>query len=77
MSENLFTFKGPWFSAKEAAAYVPCKTVKSWYAWRSRHGVIPRANGSVAKADLDRILNKRKPKRVMAAASLENLRKRA
>jgi hypothetical protein len=75
--DNLFTFRGPWFSAKEAQLYIPCKSINAWYAWRSRHGVIPRANGSVAKADLDRILTKRKPKRVMAQASLDNLRKRA
>lgn len=73
MSE--FAFTGPWFSAKEAAAYVPCKTVNAWYVWRNRHGIIPRANGSVAKADLDRELRRRKPRRVMATASLANLRK--
>ena len=75
--DGLFTFTGPWFSAKEAQHYVPCKSLGAWYAWRCRHGIVARANGSVAKADLDRILNRRKPKRVMAAASLANLRKRA
>lgn len=77
MSDNLYTFAGPWFSAKEAQLYIPCKSIKSWYVWRLRHGIIPRANGSVAKADLDRVLRRRKPRRVMAAASLANLRKRA
>lgn len=72
-----FTFRGPWFSAAEAAAYVPCKTVKAWYEWRRRHGIVPRANGSVAKADLDRVLRRRKVRRVMAAASLANLRRGA
>jgi hypothetical protein len=67
-------FAGPWFDAKTAAAYVPCRTVKAWYVWRKRHGIIQRANGSVAKADLDRVLSRRKPRRVMAAASLANLR---
>jgi len=77
MSDILpFTFRGPWFSAKEAAAYVPCKTMAAWYVWRRRHGILARANGSVAKADLDRVLNKKKPRRVMAQASLDNLRKR-
>ena len=69
-------FAGPWFDAKTAAAYVPCKTVKAWYAWRRRHGIVARANGSVAKADLDRILRRRKPRRIMHAASLANLHKR-
>jgi hypothetical protein len=69
-------FAGPWFDAKTAAAYVPCKTVKAWYHWRRRHGIITRNNGSVAKADLDKVLRRRKPARVMHAASLANLRKR-
>jgi len=68
-------FAGPWFDAKTAAAYVPCKTVKAWYVWRRRHGIIARANGSVMKKDLDRELNRRKRRRVMHAASLANLRK--
>lgn len=72
-----FSFRGPWFSSREAQRYVCCKSLKSWYVWRSRHGIIPRANGSVAKADLDRVLNTRKRRRVMAPASLANLRKRA
>jgi hypothetical protein len=67
-------FAGPWFDAKTAAAYVPCRTVKAWYRWRQRHGVIARNNGSVLKADLDRILRRRKPRRVMHPASLANLR---
>lgn len=76
MSAGLaFTFKGPWFSSREAAAYIPCKSVNAFYMWRRYHGVIPRANGSVAKADLDRVLNRRKARRVMAVASLANLRK--
>lgn len=68
-------FAGPWFSARIAALYVPCRTVKAWYEWRRRHGIVARANGSVAKADLDRELRRRKSRRVMAPASLANLRK--
>ena len=70
-----FTFRGPWFSTAEAAAYVPCKTVNAFSAWRVRHGIISRSNGSVAKADLDRVLNRRKLRRV-SPASLANLRRR-
>ncbi len=69
-------FSGPWFNAKTAAAYIPCASVKAWYEWRKSHGIIPRNNGSVAKADLDRALRLRKPRRLMAKASLDNLRKR-
>jgi hypothetical protein len=76
-------FRGPYFDAKTAAAYVPCKSkdgsisVKAWYAWRRRKGILPRNNGSVLKADLDRVLRRRKPRRVMHPASLANLRKLA
>ena len=42
------TFQGPWFTAKEARAYVCCKTMAAWYVWRNRHGIVPRNNGSVA-----------------------------
>ena len=75
-------FAGPWFDATTAAAYIPCRakdggiSLKAWHAWKRRHGIIARANGSVAKADLDRVLRRRKPRRVMHPASLENLRKR-
>lgn len=67
-------FAGPWFDAKTAAAYVCCKSVKGWYSWRYRHGIIARTNGTVAKADLDRVLRRRKPRRVMHPNSLANLR---
>lgn len=76
-------FRGPWFSATTAARYIPCRardgqgiSLKAWHVWRRRHGVIARSNGSVAKADLDRILRRRKPRRVMHPASLANLQKR-
>jgi hypothetical protein len=72
-------FHGPWFDSKTAAAYVPCKTVKAWYEWRKRHGIVARANGSVAKADLDRVLRLGKRKHTGGAArhpnSLANLAK--
>ena len=51
-------FAGPWFDAPTAAAYVPCKNVRAWYAWKRRHGIVARGNGSVAKADLDRELRR-------------------
>lgn len=67
-----------WLTAAEAAAYVPCKSVKGWYEWRKRHGIVRLANGKVLRADIDRALDP-KHRRVwkMAAASLANLRKRA
>ncbi len=77
MNDARDPFAGPYFDAKTAAAYVPCRSVKAWYMWRNRHGIIARNNGTVSKADLDRELKRRKPRRVMRAASLANLRKRA
>jgi transcriptional regulator with XRE-family HTH domain len=68
-----FTFKGPWFTAAEARAYVCCKTMAAWYVWRNRHGIVPRSNGSVAKADLDHALKFRRKRRI-AKATLNNLR---
>lgn len=69
-------FRGPWFTSRQAAAYIPCKSLKGWYEWRRRHGIVARSNGTVAKADLDRILNARRRPRRMASASLANLQKR-
>jgi len=71
-----FDFSGPWFDSRTAAAYIPCKSVKGFYEWCRRHFIVRRSNGSVAKADLDRALKAKRAKRVMAAASLANLRKR-
>jgi hypothetical protein len=75
--EETLDFRGPWFNSRTAAAYVPCKSVKAFYMWRRRHGVVARANGSVAKADLDRVLALHRRPRVMSPASLANLRKRS
>jgi hypothetical protein len=67
---------GPWLTFKEAAAYVGCKTIFGFYTWRHRHKVVARSNHTVAKADLDRELN-RQTKRRMAPASLANVRSKA
>lgn len=70
---SAFTFRGPWFTAAEARAYVCCKTMGAWYVWRKTHGIVRRSNGTVAKADLDRALRFRKKWRV-AEATRRNLR---
>lgn len=74
--EPEFTFHGPWFTNAEGAAYVPCKSVKAFYEWKRRHHIVSRSNGSVAKRDLDRVLNRPRKTRVMSPASLANLRQR-
>lgn len=68
--------RGPWLNSRAAQRWVGCKTLKGWYAWRRRHHIVPRANGTVAKRDLDRELAKKRTHR-MAAASLRNLRRQA
>lgn len=73
MSDDDDRFRGPWFDSKTAAAYVCCKTVRAFYVWRRRHGIVQRNNHSVAKADLDRALKVRRPPKRMATASLNNL----
>lgn len=70
-----FAFKGPWFTAREAAAYVRCKSVGAWYQWRKRHGIVRTTMGTVAKADLDRaLLPRRRVRKRMTAVQLANLR---
>jgi hypothetical protein len=63
----------PWLSNKEAAEYVRCASVKAFYEWRKRHGIVTVGRRLVAKADLDRALAVRRPRKPMAAASLRNL----
>lgn len=45
-----------WLKAEAARAYVGCKTLKGWYEWKRRYGIVKRRNGTVARADLDRAL---------------------
>lgn len=68
---------GVWLTAKQAALYVPCQSVKAFYMWRRRHGLVTARDGTVSRLDIDRIKRLRKPSRVMSAQSLVNLRKRA
>jgi hypothetical protein len=69
-------FRGPWFDSKTAAAYVGCKSINAWYAWRKRHAIVLRGR-LVARADLDRAMRVKRLPRRMAATSLANLRKRS
>jgi hypothetical protein len=69
-------FRGPWFDAKTAAAYVHCPTVRAWYEWRKRHRIVALRRGLVLKADIDKALRAKSKPRVMADASLANLQHR-
>jgi hypothetical protein len=73
-----------WLNAEAARAYVGCKTLKGWYEWRRRYGVVKRQNGTVNRFDLDRALRVRAalPQRIRGGGhtrhpnSLANLRPR-
>lgn len=65
-----------WLTTPEAAAYVGNKSVKAFYQWRQRHGVVPDRMGRVSRRDLDRVLRQPRKRRVMHPASLANLRRR-
>jgi hypothetical protein len=65
-----------WLTAREAAEHVRCKSVKAFYEWRRRHFIVPRSNGTYARADLDRALKAKRKKHRVSPASLANLRKR-
>lgn len=68
-----FDFRGVWLTSRQAQRFVCCKSLKSWYAWAKRHGIVRRSNGTVAKADLERELKRKKPRREMHVNSLANL----
>jgi hypothetical protein len=69
---------GLYLSTRDCQAFIPCKSLKATYQWLRSHGIPRRGNGSVDRRDIQRELDrmKRKPRRVMAAASLANLRRR-
>lgn len=65
---------GAWLSGVEAQRYLGLRSIKGWYAWRKRYAIVPRADGRVAKGDLDRVRRvQRTTKRRMHPNSLANL----
>lgn len=70
------TTAGPWLTPHEGQLYVGCKSIKSFWQWRRRHGIIARSNGTVAKRDLDRALRVPRKRHTPSPASLANLSKR-
>jgi hypothetical protein len=73
--DRAFNFSTPFFDSRTAAAYVPCKSVRAFYEFCRRHGITRRRNGAVAKVDIDRAMNRKRPRRAMATTSLANLRR--
>jgi hypothetical protein len=69
---------GLWLSTHDVQAVVPCKTLKGAYEWIRRHGIVRRRdNGLVSRRDVEAAKLKlaSRPRRIVAAASLSNLRK--
>ena len=65
---------GIWLRSDEAQRYVGCRSIKGWYEWRRRHGIVARGNGTVSRLDLDQALRRPRKSSVMHPASLSNLR---
>lgn len=63
-----------WLSAVDACAYVGCKTIKGWYEWRRRHGIVTRSNGTVNRTDLDRELRPLEGRRRRGGGAARNPR---
>lgn len=70
---------GPWLTTRDLMDFIPCPSMRAVYEWLRRKGLtsLRRSNGTIAKADVLRVLNRKRQPRRMAAASLANLRKRA
>lgn len=65
-----------WLTASEASRYVGCRTVRAFYDWRKRHGLVPNGRGQFARRDLDKARAIPRKRHVMSANSLSNLRRR-
>lgn len=65
-----------WLTASEASRYVGCRTVRAFYDWRKRHGLIPNGRGQFARRDLDKARAVPRKRHVMSPNSLINLRRR-
>lgn len=70
-----------WLDSRQAMRRVGNKSLKGWREWRKRHGIGTDSRGRVSLVELEAaLLRKRRPgrpagkPRVMAAASLANLR---
>lgn len=65
-----------WLTTEEARRFLRRPTVKATYEWLRRHRIVRRNDGTISRLDLQRAGKQPRKKRVMAAASLLNLRKR-
>lgn len=71
-----------WMDSRQCMRRVGNASLKAWYMWRNRHGLGTDTRGRVSRVELEQALSRqRRPgrpagkPRVMAAASLANLRR--
>ena len=69
---------GVWLTTRQLMRFLPAKSIGAARQWVHAHGILRRGNGTVARRDVERELHRmaRKPRRVMHANSLRNLRGR-
>lgn len=64
-----------WLTTRQAMDLIPCKSLKATYAWLASRGIKRAGDGTLAKSDILRVKRQPRARRVMAAASVRNLRK--
>jgi len=68
---------GVWLTSREAMRFTHRRSLKGWYEFKRKHGIVGTAAGLVSRRDCERaMLTPRKPGSGRHAASLENLRLR-
>lgn len=65
-----------WLTAREAARYVGCRSVRAFYMWRNRKGLVSNGRGLYARRDLDKAMAIPRKRHAMSTVSLSNLRRR-
>lgn len=65
-----------WMTSRQAMAYVGNRSLKAWYEWRKKHGIVARSNGTVCRRDLDKALARPRKPYTRTAISLANLTRR-
>lgn len=64
-----------WLRPIDAQKLIPCTSLKSTYEWFRSHGIVRASDGTVLRSDLLKAKQRQRTRRVMAPASLANLRK--
>ena len=68
---------GVWLTSREAMRFTHRRSLKGWYEFKRKHGIVATSAGLVSRRDCERaMLTPRKPGSGRNAASLNNLRLR-